>query len=217
MRILVLMRVALFLAVSGLLVAGCDSVSPTAPIGGSITLEATPSTVAETGGVVTLLALVRNDLGQPLAGTQVNFSTEIGALDSGGGLVQTDGSGRARDNVVGTEGELRAFTGETFQVTVETAKIDGQLISATDTIRILRLPRANFDFSVNGRTVVFEDTSTGSPTSWGWRFGDPQGDTSQLQNPTKTYEADDTYTVTLTVTNSLGEDTISKNVAVELN
>ena len=55
-----------------------------------------------------------------------------------------------------------------------------------------------------GSTVQFTDTSTGSPTSWLWNFGDST--TSTSQNPTKTYSTPGTYTVTLTSTNAGGSD-----------
>lgn len=55
-----------------------------------------------------------------------------------------------------------------------------------------------------GSTVQFTDTSTGSPTSWLWNFGDAT--TSTSQNPTKTYSTPGTYTVTLTATNAGGSD-----------
>ncbi len=58
--------------------------------------------------------------------------------------------------------------------------------------------------------VQFTDESTGSPTSWAWTFGD--GGTSNLQNPSKTYQNAGTYTVTLTVTNSEGTST---NIATQ--
>jgi PKD repeat protein len=57
--------------------------------------------------------------------------------------------------------------------------------------------------------VHFSDTSTGSPTSWSWDFGDPGSggaNTSTLQNPSHTYNAGGTYTVKLTATNAVGSD-----------
>ncbi|WP_280658632.1 PKD domain-containing protein [Geodermatophilus sp. DF01_2] len=54
-------------------------------------------------------------------------------------------------------------------------------------------------------TVAFQDTSTGSPTSWAWDFGD--GGTSTAQNPSHEYTAAGTYTVTLRATNSSGTGT----------
>lgn len=54
-------------------------------------------------------------------------------------------------------------------------------------------------------TMQFSDISTsnlGSIQSWAWTFGD--GGTSTLQNPTHTYAANGTYTVTLTITDLSG-------------
>ena len=57
-------------------------------------------------------------------------------------------------------------------------------------------------------TVQFTDTSTNSPTSWGWSFGD--GNTSTLQNPSYTYMSAGTYAVALTATNPDGSNTITR-------
>jgi PGF-pre-PGF domain-containing protein len=46
--------------------------------------------------------------------------------------------------------------------------------------------------------VTFTDSSTGSPTSWNWSFGD--GNVSAVQNPGHTYVSTGTYSVNLTVT-----------------
>ena len=56
-------------------------------------------------------------------------------------------------------------------------------------------------------TVVFTDTSTNTPASWAWTFGD--GGTSTLQNPTHTYLTPGTYTVALTATNASGSNTFT--------
>ncbi|MDD4137693.1 MAG: PKD domain-containing protein [Methanoregula sp.] len=54
-------------------------------------------------------------------------------------------------------------------------------------------------------TVRFTDTSTYSPVSWDWTFGD--GSSSTEQNPRHTYTATGSYSVTLTVTNAGGSRT----------
>jgi PKD repeat protein len=51
-------------------------------------------------------------------------------------------------------------------------------------------------------TVQFNDTSSNSPTSWNWSFGD--GNYSTDKNPSYTYNSAGTYTVRLTATNSAG-------------
>jgi len=57
-------------------------------------------------------------------------------------------------------------------------------------------------------TVNFTDLSTGA-TSWSWDFGDGIG-TSTEQHPSYTYNSVDTYTVSLTVSNSCGSDIATK-------
>ena len=54
-------------------------------------------------------------------------------------------------------------------------------------------------------TVTFADTSTGSPTSWNWNFGD--GGYSTEKSPWHIYSVAGTYTVSLTATNAGGSNT----------
>jgi PKD repeat protein len=56
--------------------------------------------------------------------------------------------------------------------------------------------------------VQFTDTSTGSPTSWSWDFGD--GTSSPSQSPAHTYLSAGTYSVTLTVANGAGSNTVTR-------
>jgi PKD repeat protein len=68
---------------------------------------------------------------------------------------------------------------------------------------------ANFSYTTPTRntadtspfSVTFTDTSSNSPTSWLWNFGD--GTTSTQQNPTHSYANWGRYTVSLTATNVL--------------
>lgn len=57
-------------------------------------------------------------------------------------------------------------------------------------------------------TVKFIDTSSNSPTSWLWTFGD--GYSALTQNPTHTYTQAGDYTVTMTATNSQGSSTATE-------
>jgi PKD repeat protein len=58
-------------------------------------------------------------------------------------------------------------------------------------------------------TVSFSDTSTNKPTSWSWSFGD--GTTSDRQNPSHTYSAAGTYSVSLIASNEGGSDSMMRS------
>jgi len=90
--------------------------------------------------------------------------------------------------------------------------------SATATFTVVTLPVANFAMDPASGTgpaplvVQFTETSTGSPTSWWWSFGDDS--TSPLPNPSHTYRKNGTYSVTLTVTNMAGTNARKRTITV---
>ena len=77
-------------------------------------------------------------------------------------------------------------------------------------------PVADFSFTTTDLTAYFTDLSTDPDNNiiaWSWDFGD--GWSSSLQNPSHTYAAGGTYTVTLTITDSkLATNSTSKDITV---
>ena len=76
-------------------------------------------------------------------------------------------------------------------------------------------PTANFSFTTSGLTATFTDSSTdsgGTIGSHSWTFGD--GSTSTAANPSHTYAAAGTYSVTETVSDSTSGATNSKTASV---
>ena len=73
--------------------------------------------------------------------------------------------------------------------------------STSQTITVTTAIMASFTFSpalpTVGQAVQFTDTSTGSPTSWSWNFGD--GAISYIQNPSHAYARSGAFSVTLTI------------------
>jgi len=74
-------------------------------------------------------------------------------------------------------------------------------------------PKAAFTFTKNNLQVAFADQSSGAPTTWLWDFGDSSGLSTQ-QNPVHTYAAAGSYTVTLSVSNANGTNSVSQAVSV---
>ncbi len=101
----------------------------------------------------------------------------------------------------------------TYNVTLTATNVGGSTSkSQFVTVSLGDTPKPGFKFTVSGLEVAFEDSSTGA-TSWDWDFGDNSAH-STAQNPTHSYTAGGTYTVTQTVTNSAGSASISQFVTV---
>jgi uncharacterized protein (TIGR02145 family) len=73
-------------------------------------------------------------------------------------------------------------------------------------------PTADFSYNktriFQGEKVTFTDLSTNDPDSWMWNFGTTD-DTTSTQSPSKTFSHVGTYSVSLTVSNGYGADSIT--------
>jgi len=98
----------------------------------------------------------------------------------------------------------------TYTVTLTVTDNAGATNTKTGTVTVSSgpgnvAPVANFTSSTSGLTATFTDSSTdsdGTIASRSWNFGD--GGTSTATNPTRTYAAAGTYSVSLTVTDNAG-------------
>lgn len=96
-----------------------------------------------------------------------------------------------------------------------TATNDVGSSTTTSDIVVLDAPVAEFTSTSPdslGSITVFTDASTGGDLSYGWDLGD--GATSTAANPSHTYPAIGTYTVTLTVSNTFGSDSVAHLVEI---
>lgn len=103
----------------------------------------------------------------------------------------------------------------TYEVTLTvTNTMDSSVLTRTGYIVVNPPQPSVADFSGTpttgsaALTVAFTDLSSGPPTSWAWDFGD--GGTSTLQHPTHVYTTPGPYAVTLTVSNTVGGDGVTK-------
>ncbi len=100
--------------------------------------------------------------------------------------------------------------GTTYYVT----GTDANGCSASDVVVVNILPNSNAQFTdvVVGATAVFTNQSSNA-VSYSWDFGDASG-TNNTANPSHTYAANGTYTVTLTVTGPCGTDVYTQVVVI---
>ncbi|WP_375436584.1 GEVED domain-containing protein [uncultured Hymenobacter sp.] len=68
---------------------------------------------------------------------------------------------------------------------------------------------SNFVLGNCQNPVQFTDQSSNAPTSWLWNFGD--GSTSTQQNPSHIYSTAGVFNVSLTATNSFGNNVVTQN------
>ncbi|HEX4496684.1 MAG TPA: PKD domain-containing protein [Thermoanaerobaculia bacterium] len=184
----------------------------------SVTLQPTPTSLTPDGGTVSLLAVVRDQNGQPIAGQGVNFSTDLGTLRSKGTTQTTNSAGVAKDVLTLSMLDL-ANNASTVTVTVQTVGNDGKVATAMSTVHIQggARPVASFSYQMGTTTnsVQFIDTSTSSGTlTYSWNFGDTGS--ANVSSPMHTYTSAGTYNVVETVTDASSglSDTATAQVTV---
>ena len=180
---------------------------------GSVTVQATPSSVPESGGEIELLAIVRDDRGRPLKDAKVNFLATTGILVSGGRLVATGADGGVADRLTLTAAELAAVGENSFQLAVAVGAGGAALRTADTGVRIQRAPVAAFRHDAGGLMVAFDEVSEGRVTDWLWDFGD--GATSTRQSPAHAFTEPGFYAVTLRAANSVGSDEVTRLIWVQ--
>ncbi len=74
------------------------------------------------------------------------------------------------------------------------------------------LPLAGFSMDFSNLPTIACLSSSLNANLYHWNFGD--GGTSALANPTHTYQANGTYTITLIVSNSCGSDTATNSISI---
>jgi PKD repeat protein len=82
-------------------------------------------------------------------------------------------------------------------------------------------PVAGFTSSSNsicaGQTITYTNTSTGTSNTYSWSFPGGSPSTSTSANPVVTYAAAGTFSVSLTATNTAGNNTTTQNNSITVN
>ncbi len=113
--------------------------------------------------------------------------------------------------------------GSTFYYYAQITQADGDVIY-TSPIWYTRKdnptapPVAAFSIPANavcvGTPVAVTDNSSNSPTSWSWSFPGATPATSNMSNPSITYAAAGTYTISLTAGNANGNNSTSHTITI---
>jgi PKD repeat protein len=157
-------------------------------------------------------------------GSSVSYNA-TGSTDSGATITDYTwnwGDGSPIDDVGSNASTSHTYTSPgVYNATLIVTNGDGQSDSITHTITVDD-PTASFTVSPTvpapNQSVNFNGSGSTDPestiTGYSWTFGD--GGTSTSENPTHTYSTRGTYTVSLTVTNSLGQtNTDTQSVTVD--
>ncbi|MFT7332808.1 MAG: PKD repeat protein [Sphingobacteriales bacterium] len=111
---------------------------------------------------------------------------------------------------------FRQSLGGVSFTTSDRAGVDDLTITTTDAVP--QPPIADFEsskrFASVDEPIIFNDKSTGNPSSYFWDFGDDS--TSTEQNPVHTYSKGGYYTISLIVDNGVGIDTVIKDSLIEV-
>jgi PKD repeat protein len=169
--------------------------------------------IAGTSKPATLTVTATHADGTPAAdGTVVSLNTSLGgfSFDTAGKPVQL-----TTVTLVAGHASVQFFPGKAAGTANIMASLGTTVASLNLPIALAPVPPvANFTFSPNGLTVLFTDTSTGSPVTYTWDFGDAQ--TSNEHNPSHTYRNAATYPVMLVVSNDGGQSSKSQFVTASL-
>lgn len=195
---------------SGNPVAPTDPPDPPAPGNISVTAAANPPSITAgtpTPSLITVTAK-KADGSAVDDGTEVSLTTSLGSFASGGEAVTTIRQLLNKGSV-----QVPLYAGNATGTANILAQV-GTTVGGTS-VSIAAAPPAvvaDFSYAANALAVTFTDTSTGSPTSWKWDFGDNSKSTQQ--NPVHLYGVAGTYNVTLEVTGAGGTSTRTKFVTL---
>jgi PKD repeat protein len=130
-----------------------------------------------------------------------------------------DGTNSTQQNPTHTYSSAGNYTVNLTATNINGTASKTSIIAVMNVKSTLQKPVANFSSNITTGyeplSAAFKDTSTGTPASWNWNFGD--GKYSTARNPAHTYDKAGKYAVSLTVSNAAGSDTVTKSGYIIVN
>ncbi|MDG1900667.1 MAG: PKD domain-containing protein, partial [Bacteroidales bacterium] len=140
--------------------------------------------------------------------TPIDF-TDQSTQNGGGSIISWawdfDDPGSGSDNTSTLQNPTHLFSSSgSFDVLLVVENVNGCIDSITMSVTVEANPEVDFtwDNACVDADVEFTSDYTGGDATYSWTFGD--GGTSNLPNPTYSYTTPGDYTVTLTITTTLG-------------
>ena len=143
-----------------------------------------------------------NDAGEFVYSTQIALVSASGTIFSPRGIKPGNATMRVRSRRSSSFSSTDACSTVSFGETE-----DYTLIQSIRYAPIANFATGSTNSGINC-PIQFENTSTGYGASFSWNFGD--GNSSTMENPSHSYSSQGNYTVSLTVTNSIGSDSETK-------
>lgn len=182
---------------------GSNTVTKTVVVNGAPILTAPiagPNSVV-VGGLISLTNAT-------FAGTWSSSNTAIATVNANGIV---EGLTAGTTTITYTLSNACGTVSFTKLITVTSAPV--VIVPITCTAPVADFAINNATQCLSGNAFAFTNASTGTTPNYTWNFGDGSATVSST-NATNTYTSANTYTVTLTATNSCGSNAITKAVTV---
>ncbi len=168
----------------------------------AVSLRSEPASVPNTGGTVTIVATVRDDVGNLLAGIPVSFSSASGQLSTG--QATTDSNGEARTTLTTNRDTIvtAAAAGQTGTFTVLATAVPAVQITFAPAEPQAGLP---VTFTITPQTAASANVIRNVEIDFG--DGTPRQNLGAIAGPTAvphTYTRSGVYTVTARTTDAQG-------------
>jgi len=172
-------------------------------------VSANPALLSGGGGTSVISAVVTDNVGTPLQGIRVQFSTSQGTLQSRGAFLSTDNNGLANDTLnTTTDATVKASTDDGFSdqttVRVSSGRIVCHMTVSTSTPKV-------------GQAVMFFDTSEvpeGQTVRFHWDFDD--GASAEGQNVQHAFSAEGTFDVVHSVIDEGDNPTVCEPFPIQV-
>ena len=179
-----------------------------------ISVVARPGAVSSSGGTTTILAAVVDDVGNPVTGVAVSFSTDQGTLSAS--IATTDGNGEARTTLTTSRESIvtaRVGAGGTDRTATVTVRVNA---APTLTIGTITPASPTVGQSISFTVTPAANTTLDANVDFGDGTSQNLGRINAQQTVTHVYTSAGTYTIRVTGRDVNTGETVTATTAVTI-